>query len=429
MGPRRVGKTVLLHHAIRALLASGVPSRQIGYVSVDHPLYNDCDLLTLHRLLAEAAGSDPAQARWVVFDEVQYRRGWEVQLKALVDEFPQVRFIASGSAAAALRRKSHESGAGRFTDLLLPPLTFHEFLELSGRGRDFSVAGLPGLLRDIDALNTEFVEYLNFGGYPEMVMSSAVRNDADRFIRSDIIDKVLLRDLPSLYGIEDIQELNRLFTTLAFNTGQEVSLERLSKASGVSKNTLKRYLEYLEAAFLIRVVHRIDRNARRFSRAVAFKVHLTNPSMRAALFAPVDADDEAVGPLVETAIASQWLPGGSAIHYARWADGEVDIVRLDGSQRPDVALEVKWSDRVADHRAEAGAFLAFLTTNTPATAVFTTRTHWAVHPRTLAVPFVMLPSAVVCGMIGYSLLVGSGPFAEVEALAADATLSDRLVPP
>ena len=75
---------------------------------------------------------------------------------------------------------------------------------------------------------------------------------------------MLLRDLPSLYGIQDIQELNSLFTTLAFNSADEVSLEALSKDSGVSKNTLKKYIEYLEAAFLIRKVHRVDENARRF---------------------------------------------------------------------------------------------------------------------------------------------------------------------
>jgi len=61
-------------------------------------------------------------------------------------------------------------------------------------------------------------------------------------MRSDIIDKVLLRHLPSLYGISDVRELNSLFTLLAYNSGHEVSLDSLSKNSAVSKNTLKRYL-------------------------------------------------------------------------------------------------------------------------------------------------------------------------------------------
>lgn len=84
------------------------------------------------------------------------------------------------------------------------------------------------------------------------MFSLDVRASARRFIKSDIIDKVLLRDLPSLYGIADVQELNRLFNTLAYNTAQELSLEDLSRTSHVAKNTLAKYLDYLEAAFLIK---------------------------------------------------------------------------------------------------------------------------------------------------------------------------------
>ncbi|EQD25397.1 MAG: hypothetical protein D084_Lepto4C00157G0006, partial [Leptospirillum sp. Group IV 'UBA BS'] len=46
--------------------------------------------------------------------------------------------------------------------------------------------------------------YLNYGGYPEAVMSDTIQKDLSRYIKSDIIDKVLLPDLPSLYGISDI---------------------------------------------------------------------------------------------------------------------------------------------------------------------------------------------------------------------------------
>src|ERR1019366_3913757 len=178
--------------------------------------------------------------------------------------------------------------------------------------------------RNIDQLNEQFIQYLNFGGYPELIDSPTIQADPARFIKSDIIEKVLLRDLPSLYGIGDIQELNYLFTTLAFNTASEVSLGELSQNSGVAKNTIKRYIEYLEAAFLIKVVHRVDRSAKRFHRANFFKVYLTNPSMRAALFSPVKADDSVVRSLAETAIFSQWFHSDKTLYYARWQDGEVD---------------------------------------------------------------------------------------------------------
>jgi len=64
------------------------------------------------------------------FNEIQYLKNWEVHLKAIVDSYPSVKCMVSGSAAAALRMKSLESGAGRFTEFLLPPLTFYEYLHL-----------------------------------------------------------------------------------------------------------------------------------------------------------------------------------------------------------------------------------------------------------------------------------------------------------
>ena len=83
--------------------------------------------------------------------------------------------------------------------------------------------------RDLEALNREFVAYLNVEGYPEALFSPVVQADPGRFIKADIVDKVLLRDLPSLYGSQDIQELNYLFTTLAFNTAGEVDLVYLDE--------------------------------------------------------------------------------------------------------------------------------------------------------------------------------------------------------
>lgn len=376
MGPRRVGKTVLLRHVVGRLLDAGVPARHICYVSVDHPLYNGLGLEQFLDAFREAAAVVPgAGPLYVLFDEIQHLREWEVHLKSLVDSHADVRFVASGSAAAALKLKSRESGAGRFTDFLLPSLSFHEYLHLRGRlGEFFNEESGRLAPHRVDALNDEFVSYLNYGGYPELALNALAQKDPSRFVKEDVIDKVLLRDLPSLYGIQDIQELNSLFTMLAFNTGSEVSLEALSKRSHVAKNTLKRYIEYLEAAFLIKVVHRVDHSARRLQRASTFKVYLTNPSMFAALFTPVGPDDAATPRLVETAVHAQWLHSAQSVHYARWDGGEVDFVWLDALQRPTLALEVKWTDRPIDRPSELKALLAFCARHDIAMPIVTSRT-------------------------------------------------------
>jgi predicted AAA+ superfamily ATPase len=418
MGPRRVGKTVMVYHSVRALLDADIPAQNILYVSLETPIYTG---LSLEKILGYFQGlfaHDRDSGAFIFFDEIQYLKNWEVHLKSLVDSYPEYKFTATGSAAAALRMKSNESGAGRFSDYVLPPLTFAEYLLFIGREDELINAtwveegDMPGTYEytanDIAQLNQEFVNYLNFGGYPEAVFSVAIRSDPGQYIKSDIIDKVLLRDLPSLYGINDIQELNRLFTTLAYNTSNEVNLEALSHSSGVAKNTIRRYLEYLEAAFLIRRVERIDQNAKRFKRAMCFKVYLTNPSMRAALFGQIDAESVAMGALTETAIYSQWQHGKSAeLYYARWNTGEIDIVHLVGTeQKPLWAVEVKWTDRPYKSRAELDNCVEFVERNPRVMQpiLITSRTITDAKVTYRNVNFNFRPASLYAYMLGANLL-------------------------
>jgi uncharacterized protein len=387
MGPRRVGKTVMIYHAIDNLLKSGVSPQQIAYVSVENPFFNKMPLEQLFKMCMKATGKESPKDWYVFFDEIQYLKDWEVHLKSMVDSYSHVKFVASGSAAAALKLKSNESGAGRFTDFMLPPLTFNEYIHLlqlqhliipskidwDGNATNFYES------TNIALLNEHFLKYINYGGYPEIIFSEKLQVNPSRFIKSDIIDKVLLRDLPSLYGIQDVQELNSLFTNIAYNSGQEFSLEALSQSSGgVEKNTIKKYIQYLEAAFLIKIINRIDHNAKKFSRVSFFKVYLTNPSLRSALFTPLQPTDKLMGAMVETAIYAQWLQREwFEPWYARWTQGrfqgEVDMVGLSPQNfKPQWALEIKWSNRYFESPGELKSLLTFCETNKLKSALVTT---------------------------------------------------------
>lgn len=416
MGPRRVGKTIMIHQLIQHLIAAGSDPRRVAYASLDTPIYTGLSLSQITGMVMERTGATRDDRLFLFFDEVPYARDWERHLKSLVDTYPSFRFVASGSSAAALKLKSDESGAGRFTDFLLPPLTFAEFLRFLGiedtlfednekpRGDGLDEYYWP---RDVVELNQYFIDYLNYGGFPEAVMIPEIRENAERFLGRDIIDKVLLKDIPSLYGITDIQEMNALFTTLAYNTGNIVSLEELSKTASVAKNTLKKYLEYLEAAFLILRIRRIDDKAKRFKREVMFKVYLTNPAMRAALFGPASADDDAMGHIVETAVFSQWLhsPAIDSVRFARWKGGEVDMVYLDRREgKPSWACEIKWSDRFVARPRELSPLLT-LARNNPslAHAIATTRTGSA-DDIVDGLRIVQVPCSVLCYTIGRNVV-------------------------
>lgn len=315
LGPRRVGKTFMLKQLIHEAMMGGITAESILYASIDTPVYSG---ISLERFLEFMPAGSP-NGRVVVFDEIQYLRDWEVHLKDLVDTYRNVKFIASGSAAAALRLKSQESGAGRFSEFMLPPLTFYEFLRFLGDDERLIKAPENEEDRykadDLEALNRRFIDYLNYGGYPEAVLNDEIRKYPEQFIRNDIVDKVLLKDLPNLYGINEIQQLNKLFSFLAYNAGNEASLENISQESGISKPTIKRYIDYLESAFLIIKVPNVDDNCKTMKRERNFKIYLNNPSMRAALFSPITADDgEDIGHLAESAVcAMATFPGISPV--------------------------------------------------------------------------------------------------------------------
>ena len=134
LGPRRVGKTVMIYHAIKRLIDSGVDSRRIIYMSIDTPIYSNVSLYELFLYARTSLHTEDVDGFFVFYDEIQYLKDWEVHLKSMVDTYRKTKFVASGSATAALKMKSNESGAGRFTDFMLPPLTFFEFLQLQKNG-------------------------------------------------------------------------------------------------------------------------------------------------------------------------------------------------------------------------------------------------------------------------------------------------------
>ncbi len=383
MGPRRVGKTVMIFHSIHKLIKRGVDPQRIFYISIETPIFNGIGIEELFNYCKLAVGrEEPFGEFYMFFDEIQYLKDWEIHLKSLVDSYHNVKFIVSGSAAAALKLKSQESGAGRFTDFTLPPLTFNEYIHL----KDLDSLIIPKIKKwnkfeftvyqtiDIRELNRHFINYINFGGYPEVSLSKEIQSNPGRYIKSDIIDKVLLRDLPSLYGIQDVQELNSLFTTIAFNSGNEFSYDTLATTSGVSKNTIKKYIYYLEAAFLIRIVNRIDLGGKKFKRANYFKIYLTNPSLRSALFSPINGNSDVIGNMVETAIFSQWFHRyWHTPYYSRWKSGEVDIVGLTKDKlKPAWAVEIKWSNRFHEKPHELKSLSSFITKNKLNRAIVTT---------------------------------------------------------
>lgn len=98
MGPRRVGKTVMLYHSIQQLIDDGVSPQNIIYVSVETPIYNNILLEQLFSLAKQILSKEDSQEEfYVFFDEIQYLKDWEINLKSLVDTYHNVKFVVKGT--------------------------------------------------------------------------------------------------------------------------------------------------------------------------------------------------------------------------------------------------------------------------------------------------------------------------------------------
>ena len=183
----------------------------------------------------------------------------------------------------------------------------------------------------------------------------------------------------------------------------------MAKESGINKEMLKKYLEYLEAAFLIKVLNKVDINAKKLKRITSFKVYLTNPSLRTALFSPIKEGDEEIGNIVETAILAQWMHREKLnLTYARWKEGrregEVDLVQIDDKHfKPQWAVEIKWSNRYYQMPQDLISLSNFCKVNKLSVAVITTKD--IIGIKTIdEINLTFIPSAIYAYNVGANTL-------------------------
>lgn len=356
-GPRRTGKTTLLHHCVWDVLTSErLEAKDLLLVDFQHPFLSTLSLDELLEIHRDIQGRPP---RLLLLDEVQRLADWESWLKVVADHGPPLSFIATGSAAVPLLRGSRESGAGRWDEVELPPLLFTEYLsivepaagELVVPPISFRVlpAEIPGVV-DGDVLGKQtileqrFIHYLLAGGFPGALREPDVAS-AQRVIREQVVERAIGRDLAREIGGR-VDDMERLFTYLSESTGQLINENTLSSILGLSRTTVSKYVGHLELAGLLwRSWSSSASKARAKSQR---KGYVTDASLAAAALWQGEEprhDPGRLGLLVETAVAANVrvlakLEGGRVQYWRDRKGREVDLyIELPGAQP--LALEVK----------------------------------------------------------------------------------------
>ncbi len=261
-GPRRVGKTTILLQIAKALILSGHNPKSIFYVSLDHPLLK---LFSMRKILALYSESIHPQGReaFLLFDEVQYAKGWETEIKLLIDHQPNYHILATGSASVVHRERLAESGVGRWITVPIPTLSFFEFVHIRGehlpkishnlRPTDLFATTQPELT-DLAVrfreLLLSFQQYLLVGGFPETAIQKNI-SLCQRLLREDVVERVLKRDMTALFGVRNVNELEKLFIYLCIHSGGIIAHKTCADALGTSPITVANHLTLLEQANLI----------------------------------------------------------------------------------------------------------------------------------------------------------------------------------
>ncbi|MDG6910092.1 MAG: ATP-binding protein [Nitrososphaerota archaeon] len=323
-GMRRMGKTVLTYQLIDKLLGDGTNPKDILYFSFDEASSSvDAVLEAYQRDVLNKNFESSAARIYVFFDEVQKAADWESKVKLYYDLHPNVKFVLTGSASVPLRRRSKESMAGRMISLPVEPLSFEEFLELSGK--DVGAVKKDPRLWDRE-MAPLFRRYLRWGSFPELVGEE----DEERvrsYVKDGIVERVIYRDLPSEFGLRDVELLKTLFYIVAANPGAITNYREVSKNLGRDQRTVADYFEYLEYGLLTRSVYNY-RGRPVASARKAKKVYLGMPSLALASW------EENAAKLLENFVLMK-----TAARFFYRNGFEVDFVLTDGEDL--TAVEVK----------------------------------------------------------------------------------------
>ncbi|MFQ6107776.1 MAG: ATP-binding protein [Thermoplasmata archaeon] len=312
IGPRQVGKTTVMHQLAQNLMKR-VDPRRILYFSFDYPYL---DLLTeaplthiletyTTQVLREPVG-ELTDRIFVFLDEVCKLDGWSEALKGWFDLRRPIKFVLSDSSSQSILRGRSESLAGRIEIQRMLPLKFidvvgyyekidvlkdanyelREALRLAVENDDANVFAdaarrqLNALAPHEAKLRIHLHNYMLKDGYPGLLEVDSLP-ECSRALRT-YVDLTTYKDLIRLFDIRDPRALEGLISLIAQESSRRMTNETMARALGLRQETLNRYLDYLESAFLLSRSEFYTRS--RVSRMrKSKKLYLTNAGLRNAI--------------------------------------------------------------------------------------------------------------------------------------------------
>ena len=273
-GARQVGKT--------SLIKNTVSNQSFLWLNGDEP---DTQLL-LENITTDRLKALIGDNKILVIDEAQMIHNIGLLIKRMVDNYPGIQVIASGSSAFELADKTKESMVGRKQELQLFPLSYGEMVKYTNFIEE-----------------TRLVPHrLVFGYYPEVVTNIG----KEEKILNDLVEGFLYKDILNLEGIKKSTALQRLVQMLAYRIGSEISYNSLANDLGINRLTVEKYIDILEKNFIVFSLNAFSKNQDNELKK-GRKVYFWDNGLRNRIiknFNPIELRDD-IGALWENFIISE----------------------------------------------------------------------------------------------------------------------------
>lgn len=311
-GARRTGKTTIMYQLIADLLDSGVKPQNILFFTFDHPVIRATRVDEVLNIYKNNICSD--EEFYLFIDEVQFDKDWTSYIKMAYDMNPGMKAVATGSASAVVEDNVRESGAGRWTVIRIPTLSFYEYCEIVGITRNIDCEDVfklhtlsqqeqTRIIMGLSDLQVHLMRYLQMGGFPELAKSDDIPY-AQKILREDVMDRAIKHDLPSIYEIRSVDELEKVFVYLCYNSSSVINIEAMCKEfEGVSRATIEKYIRYLAGANLINVSPQLNVQGKKVLKSKN-KIYIADSGIRGAvvLGADIYTKEAELGYALETAV-------------------------------------------------------------------------------------------------------------------------------
>ncbi|MEY4903026.1 MAG: hypothetical protein RLZZ292_841 [Bacteroidota bacterium] len=325
-GMRRTGKTTL----VKQLMAAS---------EIRQKIYFDLERIDYRELFSEKnydniilaltqRGINFSEKVLVALDEIQLVPNLPSVVKYLYDTY-DIKFLLTGSSSYYIKNKFSESLAGRKKIFEIYPLNFNEFLHFKG----FEFPSLSTISTQVfvpssyEQLKNYYDEYINYGGFPEVVLTNKISDKQDLIL--DILSSYINLDIASIVDLKKASECYKLIKVLAVRVGTKLDIAKIATVTNISRASIEHYLELFEQSYLIRTIPVTSNNPDR-EIVKARKIYFLDNGIASV------AGELSSGAKFENAIFNQLHHFGDISYYQLKTGKEIDFI-LDKK----IAIEVK----------------------------------------------------------------------------------------